>query len=64
MHHDGLARFLSAFGADGAAEALLLPGACYLFSSKLTSWNGAPFGYASKYLHDSLTASLLPTACG
>jgi hypothetical protein len=26
-HHDGLAKFLSAFGSDGAAEALLLPGA-------------------------------------
>jgi hypothetical protein len=26
-YHDGLARFLSAFGSDGAAEALLLPGA-------------------------------------
>ena len=29
-HHDGLARFLSAFGSDGAAEALLLPGALCL----------------------------------
>lgn len=26
-HHDGLAKFLSAFGSDGASEALLLPGA-------------------------------------